>query len=107
MKFNKTVLSAYLKHIIYIFLVLMSLTYLFGFYRVALAEIVILIVMMICLFICIGNKPEFKKVYHLVLIVLSLVLMVNGFVHYKLMESVSFMVFAIYHAIMLYILTKK
>lgn len=107
MKFNKTVLSAYLRHIIYIFLVLMSMTYLFGFYRVALAELIILTIMMICFYICTGINQDFKKLYHLVLTVLSFVLMINGLIHNKLIEIVSFAVFAIYHAIMLYILTKK
>ena len=107
MKFNKTVLAVYLRFTIYMFLVLMTLTYLFAFYRLALAELIILTIMMICFYICTGINQDFKKLLHLVLTVLSLVLMINGLIHNKLIEIVSFAVFAIYHAIMLHILSKK
>lgn len=107
MKFNKTVLAVYLRLTIYMFLVLMTLTYLFAFYRLALAELIILTIMMICFYICTGINQDFKKLHHLVLTVLSFVLMINGLIHNKLIEIVSFAVFAIYHAIMLHILSKK
>lgn len=107
MKFNKTVLAVYLRFTIYMFLVLMTLTYLFVFYRLALAELIVLTIIMICFYICTGNNRDFKKLLHLVLTVLSFVLMINGLIHNKLIEIVSFVVFAIYNAIMLYILTKK
>ena len=107
MKFNKTVLAVYLRFTIYMFLVLMTLTYLFAFYRLTLAELIVLTIIMICFYICTGINQDFKKLYHLVLTVLSFVLMINGLIHNKLIEIVSFVVFAIYNAIMLYILTKK
>ena len=107
MKFNKTVLAVYLRFTIYMFLVLMTLTYLFTFYRLALAELIVLTIIMICFYIYTGNNQDFKKLLHLVLTVLSFVLMINGLIHNKLIEIVSFVVFAIYNAIMLYILSKK
>ena len=63
MKFNKTVLAVYLRLTIYMFLVLMTLTYLFAFYRLALAELIILTIMMICFYICTGINQDFKKLY--------------------------------------------
>ncbi|MGN1404918.1 MAG: hypothetical protein ACI4WM_01500 [Erysipelotrichaceae bacterium] len=107
MRFNKAVSAIYLRYTVYLFLVLMSLTYLLGFYRLALTELIVLTIMMIFLYICVANKLEFKKVLHLVLMILSFVLMINGFVHEKSLEIVSFAVFGLYNAIMLFTLNKN
>lgn len=105
-KFNKMVITKYLKYTIFFLLVLMSLTYLLRFYRLALAELIILALMMICLFICTGYNLEFKKILYLVLVILCFDTMINGFVHNNLKEVITFGLFTLFDIIMLYIVNK-